>query len=126
MKFYVCEQCGNFVGMINESGVSMMCCGHPMTEVVPGTTDGALEKHVPVINVEGNLVTVKVGEVEHPMEDVHYIQWIALETDKGAQRKALIPGEKPCAKFTLTDGDEVVAAYAYCNLHGLWKETYHG
>lgn len=98
-----------------------MCCGQPMTEVVPGTTDAAVEKHVPVITVDGNMVKVEVGEVEHPMADVHYIEWIALETTKGAQRKALNPGDTPCAEFALTDDDSVVAAYAYCNLHGLWK-----
>ncbi|MCR5481225.1 MAG: desulfoferrodoxin [Clostridia bacterium] len=121
MKFFVCETCGNFVGMIKESGVPMMCCGKKMTELVPGTSDASAEKHVPVCKVSGNKVTVNVGSVDHPMEDVHYIEWIALETAKGAQRKLLKPGEKPCVEFALTDDDSVVAAYAYCNLHGLWK-----
>lgn len=121
MKFYVCETCGNFVGMIVESGVPMMCCGQDMKELVPGTSDGAVEKHVPVYKVEGDKVTVTVGAVEHPMENVHNIEWIAVETAKGAQRKTLKLGEKPCAEFVLTDDDSVVAVYAYCNLHGLWK-----
>lgn len=121
MKFYVCEHCGNFVGMIKESGVPMVCCGQKMTEVIPGTSDGAVEKHVPVFKAEGNTVTVKVGSAEHPMVDAHYIEWIALETQKGAQRKILKPGDKPEAVFALTDDDAVVAVYAYCNLHGLWK-----
>ena len=121
MKFYVCEVCGNFVGMIKESGAPMSCCGQKMKELVPGTSDGAVEKHVPVCKVEGNVVTVEVGSVEHPMAPEHYIEWIAIETKKGAQRKVLEPGQKPCTQFVLTDDDSVVAAYAYCNLHGLWK-----
>ncbi len=121
MKFYVCEKCGNFVGVIKESGVPMMCCGQEMTELLPGTSDGAAEKHVPVFKVEGNRVKVTVGSVEHPMLEAHYIEWIAIETAKGRQRKLLKPEEKPCAEFLLTEDDSLVAVYAYCNLHGLWK-----
>ncbi len=113
MKFYVCETCGNFVGMIKESGVAMMCCGKKMTELVPGTTDASVEKHVPEFTVSGNKVTVKIGSVEHPMEDAHYIEWVALDTAKGAQRKVLKPGDKPCVEFALTEDDSVVAVYAY-------------
>lgn len=121
MKFFVCDHCGNFVGMVKDAGVPMMCCGQKMTEVVPGTTDAAVEKHVPEFTVEGNLVKVSVGSVEHPMVPEHHIEWIALETEKGAQRKPLKPGEKPYAEFALTEDDKVVAVYAYCDLHGLWK-----
>lgn len=121
MKFFVCETCGNFVGMIKESGVPMMCCGQKMKELIPGTSDGAADKHVPVFTVEGSTVTVTIGAKEHPMVEVHHIEWIAIETAKGAQRKVLKPGEKPCAKFLLTEDDSLVAVYAYCNLHGLWK-----
>ena len=121
MKFYICEICGNSVGMIKESGVPVMCCGQKMKELIPGTSDGAAEKHVPVFSVDGNKVTVKVGSVDHPMLDEHYIEWIAVETAKGAQRKVLNPGEAPRAEFALTDDDALVAVYAYCNLHGLWK-----
>ncbi len=121
MKFYVCEKCGNFVEMIKESGAPMTCCGQQMTELVPGTSDGAVEKHVPTFKVEGNKVLVNVGSVDHPMMPEHYIEWIAIETSKGAQRKALKPEEKPCAEFLLADGESLVAVYSYCNLHGLWK-----
>jgi superoxide reductase len=121
MKFFVCEVCGNFVEMVKESGAPMTCCGQKMKELVPGTSDGAVEKHVPVVTVEGNKVTVTVGSVEHPMAPEHYIEWIALETAKGSQRKTLNPGEPPRAEFILSDDDSCVAAYAYCNLHGLWK-----
>ena len=92
-----------------------------MKPITPNTTDAAGEKHVPVIKVEGQMVTVTVGSVEHPMLEAHYIEWIMLETKDGRQRKALKPGEKPVATFALTEGDSVVAAYEYCNLHGLWK-----
>ena len=89
--------------------------------VTPNTTDGAYEKHVPVIEQTGDHVTVKVGSVEHPMLEAHSIQWIALETKQGMQRKPLAPGKAPKASFALAEGDEAVAAYEYCNLHGLWK-----
>lgn len=121
MKFFVCEHCGNIIAFVKESGVPVVCCGQNMTELVPGTSDGALEKHVPVIAVQGNEVTVRVGAVGHPMTKEHWIEWIALETRKGNQRIQLEPGDKPEAKFLITKGNEVVAAYAYCNLHGLWK-----
>ena len=80
-----------------------------------------LAEFIPVITVDGNKVTVAVGEVEHAMMDAHYIQWITLETEQGRQRKILNPGEKPVAEFALVEGDKAVAAYEYCNLHGLWK-----
>ena len=122
MKFYVCKHCGNIIAYAEESGVPVVCCGEKMSELVPNTTDAAMEKHVPVITTTANLVTVSIGAVEHPMTDAHFIKWIALQTKEGNQRKTLKPGEKPSACFALCEGDEVVAAYAYCNLHGLWKE----
>ena len=85
------------------------------------TVDAAREKHVPVIAREGNTVTVTVGSVLHPMTEEHYIPFIALETAQGLQVKNLKPGMRPVAVFALADGDEPVAAYEYCNLHGLWK-----
>ena len=93
MKFYICKHCGNIIAYVRSSGVPVVCCGEPMQEIIPGTTDGALEKHVPVIEVEGNKVTVRVGAVEHPMLPEHYIEWIALETAQGNQRKPLAPGQ---------------------------------
>ena len=86
-----------------------------------GTTDAALEKHVPDYKVEGNRVIVTVGSVEHPMLPEHYIEWVALQTKQGVQRKFLRPEDKPTTCFSLCDGDEVEAVYAYCNLHSLWK-----
>ena len=121
MKFYICETCGNIITHVNASGVPVFCCGKPMKELVPGTTDAAVEKHVPVYSVEGNTVTVQVGSVEHPMLDVHFIQWVAVESKEGVQIKYLQPGQAPKAVFALSEGDELVAVYEYCNLHGLWK-----
>ena len=122
MKFYVCEHCGNIIEFVKESGVPVMCCGQKMTELVPGTSDGAYEKHVPVVTIDGDKVIVEVGSVEHPMVEVHYIQWIAIETTRGSQRVKLQYTDKPIAEFKLADGEKFVAAYEYCNLHGLWKK----
>lgn len=121
MRFFVCEHCGNQIEMIKDNGVPVMCCGQKMTELIPGTSDGAAEKHVPVFTVDGNKVFVSIGSVEHPMVEAHFIEWIAVETVKGTQRKYLKPEEKPVAEFELIADDSVVAVYAYCNLHGLWK-----
>ncbi len=121
MKFYKCAHCGQIIAIVKGTGVPVICCGEPMQEIIPGTTDAAVEKHVPVCEVNGNKVCVKVGSVEHPMLPEHYIEWIALKTKFGNQRKALKPGDKPEACFAICDGDEVEAVYAYCNLHSLWK-----
>ena len=120
-KFFICKHCGNIVASVKEAGVSVTCCGEKMQRLEAGSVDASKEKHVPVISVDGNIVTVTVGSVAHPMESAHSIEWVSLQTKQGNQRKALLPGEKPEVKFALCDGDEVVAAYAYCNLHGLGK-----
>ncbi len=120
-RFFVCKHCGNLVGMVNDAGVPLVCCGEKMAELVPNTTDAAGEKHVPVVSVDGRFVTVKVGSVAHPMTEEHSIQWVYLQTNQGGQRKALAPGQAPEVQFALTDGDEAVKAFAYCNLHGLWS-----
>lgn len=120
-KFYICKHCGNLVGMVHSSGAPMVCCGDQMTELVPNTVEASAEKHLPVIEVSGNTVTVKVGSVPHPMTGEHHIVWIFLQTEQGGQRKCLAVNGEPKAEFALTALDKVVAAYAYCNLHGLWK-----
>ena len=121
MKFYKCKHCGQMVAIVKETGVPLICCGEPMEEIVAGTTDAAVEKHVPVYEVKDNKVVVTVGSVEHPMLDVHYIEWVSLQTKQGNQRKALKPGDAPKVEFAICEGDEVEAVYAYCNLHSLWK-----
>ena len=121
LKFYRCKICGKIIAIVKDTGVPTICCGEEMEQIIPGTTDASVEKHVPVITVNGNEVEVKVGSVDHPMTAEHYIEWIALSTKQGNQRKCLKPGDAPVAKFALVAGDEVVKAYAYCNLHSLWS-----
>ena len=120
-KFLRCNKCGNMVAVVKESGVPVMCCGEAMKEIIAGEVEASTEKHIPVYKVEGNKVFVTVGEVEHPMQEEHYIEWISLQTKQGNQRKVLKPNQKPQVCFALCEGDEVEAVYAYCNLHGLWK-----
>lgn len=120
-KFFICKHCGNIVAFVKDAGVPVVCCGEKMTRLEAGVTDASKEKHVPSVEVNGNIVTVTVGSVFHPMQAEHYIEWVSLETKQGNQRKVLRPDEKPQATFALCEGDEVVAAYAYCNLHGLWR-----
>ena len=121
MKFYRCETCGQIVAIVKKSACPIMCCGKPMKEIVPGTSDGAVEKHVPVVEVIGDVVKVKVGSIAHPMLPEHYIEWVSLKTKFGNQRKALEPGQAPEVCFRLCEGDEVEAVYAYCNLHSLFQ-----
>ena len=119
MKFYVCEHCGNIITFVKSSGVPVMCCGQKMTEIVPGTTDAAVEKHVPVVKAEGSQVTVTVGAVEHPMLPEHYISMIAAVDGDTVTMKFPKPGEKPELKTFCRS--EKVEAYEICNLHGFWK-----
>lgn len=120
IKFFRCAHCGQIITKVNETPVPVICCGEPMQELVPGTTDAAAEKHVPEYAVNGNIVDVTVGSVIHPMEEAHYIQWIALQTNCGWQLKRLQPGTEPKAQFVLSDGEKVEAVFEYCNLHSLW------
>ena len=123
-KFYICKHCGNIIGLINNAGVPLVCCGEEMTELVPNTMDASVEKHVPVIKAEGRKVTVEIGSAEHPMTAQHYIMWVYIQTAKGGQRKNLTPDSKPSVEFILTDDDKLEIACAYCSLHGLWKADY--
>ncbi|MCQ2787000.1 MAG: desulfoferrodoxin [Bacilli bacterium] len=122
MKFYRCKHCGQIIAKVKDTKVPIICCGEPMSEIIPGTTDGAAEKHVPVYEVKDNIVNVQIGSVPHPMEEKHYIEWVALETKFGNQRKELKPGQEPKVSFALLPGDEVIAVYEYCNIHSLWKK----
>lgn len=121
IKFFKCEHCGNIITFVENKGVPVMCCGQKMTELVPSSTDAATEKHVPVVDKKGNEVLVKVGSVQHPMLEEHYIQWIAVATENGVQIKYLKPGTGPEAVFVLAEGEKIVDVFEYCNLHGLWK-----
>ena len=119
-KFYICKHCGNIIGMIHNTGVPVKCCGENMHELVANSTDAAQEKHVPVVSIDGQQVTVTVGSVAHPMTAEHNIAWVYFQTKQGGQRKALPVDGAPTVSFALTADDAVVAVYAYCNLHGLW------
>lgn len=120
-EFYICKHCGNIIAMIRDCGVPVYCCGEEMHEIIPSTVEGPAEKHIPVYQVNGNTVAVTVGAVEHPMNVDHYIAWICLETRQGVQYKKLEPHDPPKACFSLCEGDEVEAVYAFCNQHSLWK-----
>ncbi len=121
MKFVKCSHCGNILAYIEDRKVPVMCCGQKMGEIVANTQEAATEKHIPVVSVEGDCVKVCVGSVAHPSTEEHLIEWVALESKMGNQRKTLKAGAKPEVCFKLCEGDEVVSVYAYCNLHGLWK-----
>ena len=120
-KFYVCELCGNIVGVVKHGGGQLVCCGQPMKELTPNTTDAAQEKHVPVVTQESGKIKVTVGSVLHPMLTEHYIEWIALVSGEKMELVFLKPGEEPKAYFS---GMGTGTAYAYCNLHGLWKADF--
>lgn len=120
-KFYICKTCGNLIGMIEDSGANPVCCGDKMTLITANTADASAEKHVPVIKVEGSKVTVEVGSAPHPMIEEHHIAWIYIQTEKGGQRRVLDHTGAPSASFMLTEDDKLVTAFAYCNLHSLWK-----
>lgn len=121
IEFYRCEVCGNMVVKIKNGGGTLVCCGKPMTKLAANTSDGATEKHVPVVTKEGAKLQVAVGSVLHPMLPEHHIEWIALVTEGGVQLKYLQPGMEPVAEF---EGASSGTAYEYCNLHGLWKAEF--
>lgn len=121
LKFYYCRHCGKIMVLVKDSDVPTICCGEEMQVLEPSVSDGAVEKHVPVINTDGNKVCVTVGSVPHPSLKDHYIEWILLQTDKGIYKKYLKSGDEPKAHFFLTPDEKIIAAYEYCNLHQLWK-----
>ena len=118
-EIYRCPVCGNIVEVLNPGVGDLVCCGKPMILLKENTTDAAQEKHVPVVEKTDFGYRVKVGSVEHPMLDEHYIQWIDLQTPKSVLRCELKPGCKPEATFITNE--ECLCAREYCNLHGLWK-----
>ena len=122
VKFYKCLNCGNVIVKLIDGNIPVMCCGSKMKELVPNTTDAAGEKHVPVVEVNGNIVKVTVGEVIHPMTEAHLINFVALETNKGLYVHHFKHTDEPITEFTLAEGEEVIKVYEYCNLHGLWAK----
>ncbi|MEG1560145.1 MAG: desulfoferrodoxin family protein [Clostridia bacterium] len=118
-RFYICAHCGNIIGLIKDSGVPLVCCGEKMKELVANSVEASVEKHVPKVTLNDSKVLVEIGEVPHPMEEKHHIEWVYLQTDKGGQRKCLCVGGKPELSFALCD-EKPIAVFAYCNIHGLW------
>jgi len=119
-RFFICNKCGKIMALVKETNIPTMCCGQPMNELIPSTTDASIEKHVPVYTVKNNKIYVTVGSIEHPMTPEHYIEWISIQTNKGNQRKILTPNSNPEAVFALCEDESLEAVYAYCNLHSLW------
>ena len=119
-KFFRCKRCGNMVGIIDNKGVPLVCCGEQMTELTPNTVEASTEKHLPALTMSGDKLSVQIGSVAHPMEEAHYITFVYVETESGGQRKALKVGAEPKVEFCFVN-DKPIAVYAYCNLHGLWK-----
>jgi superoxide reductase len=120
-QIYKCEVCGNVVEVVHEGQESLVCCGQPMKLQKAHTEDKGMEKHVPVIEENGNYITVKVGDIEHPMEENHYIEWIELTVDDAVYRRYLSPTDNPEVSFTVPERHIELSARAYCNVHGLWK-----
>ncbi len=120
VKFYRCNHCGNIVVKPFDMGVPVSCCGESVTELVANTTDAAVEKHVPVVSMNGSTVSVQVGSVAHPMTPAHLITFICLVTENGYQFAELNAESEPVAQFSVAPGDAPCKVYEYCNLHGLW------
>lgn len=120
LKFFRCNLCGKVVAVIEDSAADLVCCGEPMTELVPGSVDASVEKHVPHVTKNGNDLTVQVGSEIHPMLANHRIDWVVIETNKGCQMKRLRLDSTPVVHFAMEAGEQLEKVYAYCNVHGLW------
>ena len=120
-KFFKCSVCGKIIGIIENKGPIVVCCGKKMEELVANTTEASVEKHIPAVEINDNKVKVQVGSTLHPMTEEHHISWVYLETNQGGQRKSLEIDKDPIVEFALTEDEKVIEVYAYCNLHGLWK-----
>ncbi len=119
MEIYKCDVCGNVVELLTNGGGTLVCCGQDMTKMIINQEETVFEKHIPVLEVADDEIKVKVGEVLHPMEENHYIEWIAIATSKGIIRKKFAAGDTPTATFGRI-GDEYMI-FAYCNIHGLFQ-----
>lgn len=120
MKIFKCKNCGKIIIVAKNSESDIVCCGNKMQELIANDVDAAVEKHVPVLKKAGDSIVVTCGEVLHPMEEKHFIEFMVLETNKGYTIKYLKPGMEPVCSFQIMDDEELISVYAYCNLHGLW------
>lgn len=119
-RFLICRHCGNVVGLLEDSGVPIRCCGEPMEHMVPNQKSDALQTHQPVVSRQNNRLHVCVGKSEHPMNTEHGIRWIYLSTTRGGHRKCPYPDQPPICEFELID-ENPLAVFAFCNLHGLYQ-----
>ena len=122
-KFLKCNACGKIMHVVKDSHIVPKCCGKDMIEIIPGTVDASVEKHLPVFEDNGGKIIVSVGSVEHPMTEEHYIQFIEVFCDDKILRKYLEPNQKP--EFLIKLNGDVKYAREYCNIHGLWKGENH-
>lgn len=120
LTFYRCYSCGNIITKLHDSTMSVVCCNERMKPLKPNDSTGDPMAHKPVLVVEEKGVRVMVGEKIHPCDSEHYIQWICIQTNKGEYIRYLSPGDTPETFFIPDEGEQVIAAYAYCNIHGLW------
>ena len=118
IKYFKCPICGNVIEVVNGDIDRVKCCGKELEQLIANTVDAALEKHVPVYDIDNDEIIVKVGEIIHPMEEKHYIMWVSLVTDDRVIRVELKPETEPIVRFPYVKGSII---YEYCNLHGLWK-----
>ncbi len=119
--YYYCNLCRKTICITDDTNIPTLCCGKRMEKLVPNTSDGAHEKHVPVVNQVGRNVTISVGSAPHPMLEEHYIEWVTLVTDKGIYTHYLQPSDSPETNFTLQPEETLEKVFAYCNIHGLWQ-----
>ncbi len=124
--FYRCKHCGNIAVKPYDSGVDLVCCGEPMERLVADTQDAALEKHVPAVTREGDVLHVNIGSVDHPMTPEHYIQFICLVADDDYTIHQLTPEDAPHCEFVLREGQKPLRVYEFCNIHGLWVYEFEG
>lgn len=120
-KFFICPVSKEIVAVVDDKGYVPELGGKPMAELIPGSVEASTEKHIPVAEVNGSSVRVKVGSAAHPMLPEHFIEWVLLVTNEGRHRKSLKAGDAPEVEFAMTKDEKPLAVYAYCNLHGLWK-----
>ena len=118
LQVYKCQVCGNIIEVLHTGVGELVCCNQKMSLIDEKTTDQGQEKHLPVVEKQDKKIKVKVGEIPHPMEEAHYIEWIEVITGDGVYRKQLNPGDNPEAEFDIRG--EVISVREYCNLHGLW------
>lgn len=118
MKFLKCSVCGNVI--ITKESENPICCQKEMAQIKPNTTEAATEKHIPVVNIENNTATIKVGEIAHPMTEEHYIEWIYVVTNLREIKYDLKPNEEAKVSLALEENESIKDVYAYCNLHSLW------